>query len=62
MGPDRGDIVDLTQSEEQQVAEILHDLKGHPDFVIANRIIDELRQRRKQRDRVVTMPGAVTVN
>jgi hypothetical protein len=35
------------QSEEQQVAEILNDLRDHPISVIANRIVDELRQRQK---------------
>jgi hypothetical protein len=36
------------QSEEQLVTEILHHLKGHPEFVIANRIVAELQQRQKQ--------------
>ena len=47
---DRGDILHIEQSDEQQVTEILQDLKGHPNFVIANRIIDELRQRWELRE------------
>jgi hypothetical protein len=42
--------LNIEQSDEQQVTEILHDLKGHPNFVIANRIIDELHQRWELRE------------
>ena len=36
------------KSDVQIVVEILELLKGHPNFVIANRIIDELVQREKK--------------
>jgi uroporphyrinogen-III synthase len=46
------------QSDEQQVAEILRELKGHPDFVIANRIVNELEQRLQQRQAQVIQQTA----
>jgi hypothetical protein len=36
------------KSDVQIIVEVLEALKGHPNFVIANRIIDELAQREKK--------------
>jgi hypothetical protein len=37
------------KSELELVLDILHQLKGHPNFVIANRIVDELTRFNEQR-------------
>jgi hypothetical protein len=38
-------VLDPDKSDLQVILEILEQLKGHPNFVIANRILDELSQR-----------------
>jgi hypothetical protein len=35
----------MTESNEELITDILNQLEGHPNFVKANRIIDELHER-----------------
>jgi hypothetical protein len=38
----------MTQSDANVITEILNQLEGHPNFVKANRIIDELHERSRK--------------
>jgi hypothetical protein len=40
----------MTQSDANVITEILNQLEGHPNFVKANRIIDELHERSRKPD------------